>query len=319
MQQHTLALASLITIMLTSPLHAVEFSDQLDVFGTLEVEYGNKKMQQADGTTTTETGSALSTGAFGAVIKPNEKFDLTTAFLYEEDLNAVATPLQVDEAFVTWHVMPAEKFTVSVGKKYLPFGKYDTAMVSDPLTLTLGETNRREVLQASTKNGHFSTTGYVFNSEAQNTDDKGKNKRGFGLGVRYETEQLSGGIDYMSNLTQSADANPKSVPGVSLHGSTQLGKVTLRGEYLTATKALPEKPAATHLEAAFDLQNNRTLALGWGNTKQAAQLELEKTAYGITYRQPLYKALTGAVELRQSKDYEETKTQSLTLQMAYEF
>lgn len=342
-------LASLIATALTTPLQtvqAVEVSDQLEVFGTIEVEYGNNKIKAADGTSTTEKGSALATGAFGSIIKPNDKFDITTSFLYEEDLNAVATPLELDEAFVTWHAMPEEKLDITAGKKYLSFGKYDTSMVSDPLTLELGETNRKEVLQASTKNGNLSATGYLFNGEAEKTNGTGKHKSGFGLSVGYETEKLSGGIDYVSNITESGgfgDVNnaSKKVPGVSIYGSTKLGNVTLMGEHLMATKAFqagdlasadedgdgaPDsvldataKPAATHLEAAFDLQNDRTIAIGWDKTKQAAQLGLDKTAYGVAYRQPLYKDLTGAIELRQSKGYDDAKTRALTAQVAYEF
>lgn len=57
-------LASLLAAAFATPLQAVqadEVSDQLEIFGTIEVEYGNNKTKQADGTTTTEKGSALAT------------------------------------------------------------------------------------------------------------------------------------------------------------------------------------------------------------------------------------------------------------------
>lgn len=303
-------LAALITASLSTPLMALEVNDQLEVFGTIELEYGASR-----GDSGNEYGTALATGALGATLKPNDKFDISTTLLYEEDLHAVATPAEIDEAFVAWHAMPDEKLDISAGKQYLPFGSFATAMVSDPLTLDLGETRQDKVLAASGRLGNISASAYGF---------QGESKDGYGAGIRYETNNANVGMDYLSSLLES------DVGAVSVHGGVNLGKVALLGEHLTATKALQPgdldgsittkaKPSATHLEASYDLNDDRTMAVAWNRTKDAADLELPKEYYGATYSQPVYKDIFGAVELIQSKQYTGEKDKALTVQLAYEF
>lgn len=303
-------LAGLIAASCSSPVLAVEVSDQLEVFGTIEVEYGASR-----GDSEHEYGTAFATGAFGATVKPNDKFDITTSWLYEEGLHEVETPLETDEAYVAWHVLPDEKLDLVAGKQYVPFGSFETAMVSDPLTLELGETRQDKVLTASGKMGNVSASAYGFEGEVED---------GYGVAVGYELENANVGVDYLSSLLES------DVPAMSVHGAVNLGRVTLLGEHLAATKSFKPgdldgaitteaKPTTTHLEAAYDLHNDRTIAVAWNQTREAEELELPKEYYGATYSQPIYKDLSGAVELIQSKQYTGEKDQALTVQLAYEF
>lgn len=303
-------LAGLIASTLASPLLAVEVSDQLEVFGTLELEYGASR-----GDSGNDYGTALATGALGATIKPNDKFDITTSWLYEEGLHEVETPLEIDEAMVTWHAMPDEKLDITAGKKYLPFGKFESAMVSDPLTLELSETLMDKVLEASGTNGNINAGVYAFEGEAED---------GYGARVGYSTEKASVGVDYLSSLMDS------EVPAIGVNGSVNLGRVTLLGEHVTASKSFKAgdldgdittdaKPSATHLEADIDLNNDRTVAVAWNKTKNAEEIGLAKEYYGAAYRQPIYKDISGAIELVQSKQYTGEKDKTFTTQIAYEF
>ena len=320
---------SLTVLALVSPVWAAEVSDQLEVFGNVEVQYGAIR-----GDVDHEYGTALSTAAVGAKVKPNDKFDVTASWLYEENLHSVETPLDIDEAYATWHALADEKLDISAGKKYLPFGSYTSAMISDPLTLQLGETRRDAVLQANGKNGNLSATGYIFEGKSTKPADEGDHKNGFGLGLGYENDKVGGGIHYMSNLAESDNFDPKDVarkiPAVSIHGQAELGRVTVIGEHLMATKSFQEgdldeeittaaKPSATQLEANLDLNNERVLAVAWNQTRNAEEIGLAKQFYGVTYGQPLFKDLTGAVELSEAKDYDNAKARALTLQLSYEF
>ncbi|MBU0656805.1 MAG: LbtU family siderophore porin [Gammaproteobacteria bacterium] len=303
-------LAGLIATTLSSPLLAVEVSDQLEVFGTLELEYGASR-----GDSGNDYGTALATGALGATIKPNDKFDITTSWLYEEGLHEVETPLEIDEAMVTWHAMPDEKLDITAGKKYLPFGKFESAMVSDPLTLELGETRMDKVLEASGTNGNIDAGVYAFEGEAED---------GYGARVGYSTETARVGVDYLSSLLDS------EVPAIGVNGSVNLGRVTLLGEHVTASKSFKAgdldgaittdaKPSATHLEADIDLNNDRTVAVAWNKTKNAEEIGLAREYYGAAYRQPIYKDISGAIELVQSKQYTGEKDKTFTAQLSYEF
>ena len=90
---------------------AVEVSDQLEVAGAAELEYGANR-----GTEGNEYGTAISKAEFGAAIKPNDEVEARVKWLYEEDLKAVGTPLEVDEANAIWHVRP-EKSWISLLEK----------------------------------------------------------------------------------------------------------------------------------------------------------------------------------------------------------
>lgn len=249
----------------------LKFSDKVDVFGSVEVGGGNaKKSPRMDG-----EGAELSSMSLGATYKPNDKFEISTS--------VIAAPLEVDEATVKWHALPNAKLDIVAGKKYLPMGNTtETEMISDPLTQQLSEIRRDTVLQASSKQGSFKAKGYVFNGKSSQGSVGGKRKNGYGLGIGYATKTASAGVDYLSNLAESnaivVKNVAKNVPAVAVHGSLEMGHVTLLGEHLTATQAFQAgdlgglihaaiKPSATHLEADIDLQHERTVALAWSKGK----------------------------------------------------
>ena len=53
--------------------------------------------------------------------------------LYEED----ATPLEVDIAYLSLGNPERSPYSLSAGQVYLPFGAFETHMISDPLTLCI--------------------------------------------------------------------------------------------------------------------------------------------------------------------------------------
>jgi hypothetical protein len=332
-------LAALIT---TSPAWAVNINEQMEITGGVQLIYGTRDSEVDDGASNISNekvdGFAAQAVTLGAVYKPNEHVDATVSALYEEEIDEVVTEPEIDQAFVTWHALPDAKLDIAAGNQYLPFGKYETAMVHDPMTLDLGEGWRDKTLSANSKRGNLSATGFVFAAEATQTDGS-EHDQGYGVGVSYDTETAHAGVDYINNFGESggfADVNnsAKQVPGIAVHGSTKLGRVTLLGDHVTATKSFQAgdladdagslttaaKPSATHIEADIDLNNDRTIAVAWNKTKDAdAQLGLAEKSYGITYRQPIMKGIEGAVELLQATGYDDLKSKSVTAQIAYAF
>jgi hypothetical protein len=316
--------------LFSSMTQAVELNEQWSVNGTLEAEY---QINHSQGKT--ENGGYLSTAALGTNFKPNEKLELTGSLLYEEALTEVATPLEVDEAYATWHALPNDKLAIRLGKKYVPFGRFESKMLSDPLTLELGETRTKKTLQVNHQQGAISTAAYLFQGTAPKLNSNGKHKQGYGASLRYEHANIQAGLDYISNLGQAHAWNTaRSIPGAALHATKHINKLTLSAEHLTALKTLQAgdleqngdgglassaKPSATHLEASLGLNKDRNIAIALNHTQQAAALDLPKQAYGITYQQPVFKKLNGGIELMHNKDYENIKSKSLTLQIAYEF
>ncbi len=80
----------------------------------------------------------------------------------------------VDVAFVTIANPEQSPLFLTAGQIYVPFGAYETNLVSDPLTLEIGET-RETALQGGFVRGGFNGSVYVFNGT--NKKD-GKNQIG---------------------------------------------------------------------------------------------------------------------------------------------
>jgi hypothetical protein len=217
----------------------------------------------------------------------------------------------VDEATVTFH--PREGLDVTAGRMYVPFGKFDSNMVSDPLTLELAET-QEEAVQLGMSSGKVYGSAYVFKDD----EDRGKKIDDYGANLGYATENLSAGVSYIS------DVNDKAAAGVGLHASARIGKASVIAEHIAVDKITladdaSAKPAASNLEVGFDLGNDRTVALAYQKTKDAESLELPETATGLAYRMPIFEKARFAAEYMNKKGYDGAKEDVVTLQVAYEF
>jgi hypothetical protein len=326
MKMNNSLLCLLIGMAASSQVLAVETAntaDKTEISGVIELEYGVSR-----GDSGNATGPLATKAELEATFKPTDKVDVHGLLLYEDKV------LSIDQADVTWHALPDDKLEVIAGKQYLPFGAFESAMISGPMTKDLGEASQDKVLQATSKLGNIQTKGYVFDGTSPKTGGTGTNSTGYGLSAGYATETASVGVDYLSNLVESKyfETNDvaSTVPAVALHGSTKAGRVTLIGEYVAATTALQAgdldgaitvaaKPAAIQLEADVDLNNDRTVALAWNGSSNAEEIGLAKDTLGVTYSQPLFKGFNGALELMQTKGYDGAQDKALTAQLAYEF
>jgi hypothetical protein len=323
--------------LVASPLLlAAEVDEHLEIIGKYEVEYAN--VHSAAGN---RDGTTLGIGELGVIVKPNDKVNVMTSWIYEGKVDAAdadKTPFENDEAYVQFHALPDEKLDIIAGKQYLPFGKFDSAMITDPLTLQMGETRKDKALVVSSKQGKFSGKVYGFDSDSSNIADGKKFGTGYGAGVGFDGKvfgkPFAAGVDYISNIAEAggfADGDvSRKIPAVTYHSTSKWGRVTFNSETMAALKALEpgdlggnvatsEKPAASRSEVAFDLHNDRTIAATWNATRHAQALGLDKRYAAVVYRQPIYKDLQGAVEWRESKSYADEKARTLTVQVAYEF
>jgi hypothetical protein len=303
---------------------AIEVGKKLEVVGLLEMKYGMSR-----GDSGHVNGPRADKAEVGVTYKPTDKFDLNAVLLYEDK------KFSADEAKVTWHALPDDKLDITAGKQYVPFGSFESSMVSDPITKVLGETRRNKVIQASSTWGNLHTAAYVFDGTSPKTGGTGTHKSGYGLSVGYGTDKASGGVDYLSNLAESklfgnTNNATNKVPALSIHGVTKIGRFSVSGEHMAAMKAfqpgdldgmvtVAAKPSVTHLEADLDLNHDRTVAVAWNGSSNAQEIGLVKDDIGVTYRQPIYKDLNGGLELKRSKGYDGVKDNVLTAQLSYEF
>lgn len=294
---------TLLSILIGASLAAPVFAETT-LSGAVEVEAGF--VSNDDGDTSDIT---VPTVELGIDNKLHDKLDGHLLFLYGQGENS--DNISVDEATLTFK--PREGLDVTVGRMYVPFGKFDSNMVSDPLTLELAET-QEEALQLGMSAGNLAGSAYVFKDD----EDGGDKIDDYGASLGYATETVGAGISYIS------DVNDKAASGVGLYASAQIGRGGVIVEHIVVDDITLEddstaKPSATNLEVGLDIGNDRNIALAYQQTKEAEALELPETATGIAYRMPVFEKASFAAEYMNNEGYDGAKETVVTLQVAYEF
>ncbi len=293
------------------------------------LEYGGAIVLQYNSTRSVAGRFGTDPYAYLALtLTPHPRFELYTLLLQTREFG-------VNEAVATWHVGEDGKLDVSFGREYLPFGSFESAMVSYPLTQVQGSIRGEEVLKLSTQWRSFDSAVYAFEgaSSVVGTDQQ---SHGYGLRLSYGNDNGYLGLDYISNLAEtsqfSQEAVGRDIPGLSLHGEITFGRFTLLTEYITTARTLKPgdlggeisvsaRPSSWNLEMDIDLDKERTLAIAWNETNDTDELVEDATRrmVGMTYSQPIYKALSGAIEVAQFTDPDGGKEASLNLQLVLEF
>lgn len=272
--------------------------------GVVEVEAGF--VSNADGDSNDLTVPTIELGIDNQI---NDKLDGHLLFLYEQGESN--DNIAVDEATLTFK--PREGLDVSAGRMYVPFGKFDSNMVSDPLTLELAET-QEEAVQLGVSAGNVSGSAYVFKDH----EDGGNKMDDYGVNLDYSTDNLGAGVSYISSV------NDKAAAGLGIHASAIVGAATVIAEHIKVDEITLEddssiEPSATNLEVGFNIGNDRTVALAYQQTDAAEALELPEKAAGIAYRMPVYEKASFAAEYMNNQAYDGSKEDLVTLQVAYEF
>ncbi|UJS22628.1 LbtU family siderophore porin [Thiothrix winogradskyi] len=272
--------------------------------GMVEVEAGF--VSNADGDSSDLSVPTIELGIDNQI---NDKLDGHVLFLYEQGEND--DNIAVDEATLTFK--PREGLDVTAGRMYVPFGKFDSNMVSDPLTLEMAET-QEEAVQLGVSSGDISGSAYLFKDD----EDGGDKIDDYGVNLDYSTDNVSAGVSYIS------DVNDKAAAGLGIHASATVGKASVIAEHIQVDAITLEddssvEPSATNLEVGFDMGNDRTVAVAYQQTDAAESLELPEKAAGIAYSMPVYEKASFAAEYMNNEAYDGSKEDVITLQVAYEF
>ncbi|GAA0416620.1 hypothetical protein GCM10009133_26340 [Cocleimonas flava] len=237
--------------------------------------------------------------------KVSDKVDGHLLLKYEQDDED--DDVYVDEAVINLH--PTDSMDIVVGRQYVPFGRFDTNMISDPITLDLGET-REEAALITQKFGGFGASAYVFKDKADGANDKIDN---YGVDFAYENEQFSAGVGYISDVADT------TVEGINVHAKLSLGKASIIAEHMRLDDIAGVNPNASHLEFAFDLGNDKVIAATYQESSDASVLDLPKEVVGISYSMPVYKNTSVAAEYLNSTDYDDEDSDVINLKLTYEF
>ncbi|MCV6637474.1 LbtU family siderophore porin [Candidatus Albibeggiatoa sp. nov. NOAA] len=263
--------------------------------------------------------------------------------LFEED---DTEDLTVDVGYIRVGNLDHAPYYLDAGRMYL-FGGYETNMISDPLTLEIGET------QVSALKVGFDVAGaygslYAYNGDTQKNEDDKIENFGANLGYAYENNGLSldVGIDYTSNLLDSglvmdniADAKAVDdyVGAMIAHATLNIGGFNFIAEYLTALDPIKEitfngtgaEPTALNVEAAYTAPllagKDVTFAVGYQTTEEALGLGLAESRILVGVGVGIFDNTSLKFEWKQDTDYETgdggtgEDANTFTVQLAVEF
>lgn len=272
----------------------------------------------------------VSTLELGVITQVSDWVGAEVLLLYEESTDNNGD-LNVDTAVISLADPDADWF-VKIGQNTLPFGVYPTYMISDPVTLDLGETNDTAV-EAGLEHDGLSASLFLFQGD--------HNQRADNLGLQLGLVRDGGPLGYHCNLAYldnlaESDAivdggwitTSDKMPAWIVSAELFRGPFSLLGEYLKATRgftdAAGEKPAAFNVEGAYRLQvagKIATLALGYQRTRDAADDNWgvpEKRLLG-TLKVNLLEGVDSGIEIKRDEDYAGSRDTSFTAQLAVEF
>lgn len=251
--------------------------------------------------------------------------------------------IAIDETFLT--IAPPEgTWALQTGRYVVPFGVYETNMISDPVTLELGETGQDAVMFAAESGGLYGSA-FAFDGDLErggnNTID------GFGVALGYAMEIEGGAVDanlsWINDLGESDgfridSAGSDNVPGWAASVVLGWGDVTLIGEYLTALDGFEgdgiefgdagAEPSAWTVEIAygFDLGGrDATAAVGYQGTSEATALELPENRSLVGLSVEMAEGVALSTEWKRDEDYGEAEggtgksADTVTVQLAAEF
>ena len=315
---------------------------QLSVGGVIEVEAAY--MDTEDGEESDITLATVEVAIDGEI---SESLNTHLLFLYEED---ATDPPVLDEGIITISNLADTPFYLSAGLMYVPFGNYETNLLSDPLTLELGET-QQTALQLGYEGDQFYASLFIFNGETREQGDDDKIEHfGANLGYGIETDRFDFTIDlsYLNNLADSdaiqdavtnTDNLRDTVGGYAAHAKLGMGPFTLIGEYLAASSSFDQndittfdgsdaKPQSWNLELGYDFSlagKEATAAVAIQNSDEAQAFGLPEQRIAAALSVGIMENTALTLEWSQEEDYSTSDggtgdgTDIVTAQLAVEF
>lgn len=206
----------------------------LAFWGAIEAEASYSQIEGGEDS----SDFVLATALLGLDLEFAEYVGGHLVFLYEE---GDTEPIEVAEANITIFKPFAGESRAGMvaGKMYFPFGHFNSAMISDPLTLEIGETNDAGlmlVLETDLVKMHVG----AFNGEADTVDDHDNIDSVFASVALSPIENMVMGASYISDLAESdaglvdsaVTAYESNIPAWSAYVEMVLGPLTFDVEHV---------------------------------------------------------------------------------------
>jgi hypothetical protein len=311
--------------------------DRIEIAGLVEVEASSVEPFEGD----SESDVVLATFELGLAAQVNDWVEALASVLYEEG----ETDLEVDVAQITIANPEVTPVYVNAGQFYLPFGAYETNLVSDPLTLEIGEI-RESAAEVGFVYAGFGGSVYAFQGDNEVDGDTRIDSWGANLSVAQEFEAVSwsAGVGYLSNLGDS-DALRDTVTdptdftgGWTANLAVVVQDFNLIGEYLGAADAFDAdalrfdghgaKPEAWNIELGYSFAvfgKESVAAVAYQGTNEALALELPEERWLVGWSIGIFDGTALSFEYAYDTDYSTGKggtgenASAFVAQLAVEF
>lgn len=311
--------------------------NNIEIAGLIEVEASYADPYEGD----SESDIALATFELGLAAQVTEWVEATASLLYEEG----ETDLEVDIAQVTLANEAVTPVYVNVGQFYLPFGAYETNLVSDPLTLEIGEIRESAVEVGFVYEG-FGGSIYTFQGDNEVDGDTRIDSWGANLGFAQELDAVSWsvGAGYISNLGDSDSLRDTVVDPTDFTGgwtanlAVVAGDFNLIGEYLGAADSFDAaalsfdgngaKPEAWNIELGYSFEvfgRESVAAVAYQVSNEALALELPEARWLVGWSIGIFDGTALSFEYSHDSDYSTGKggtgedASAFVAQLAVEF
>ncbi|WP_157843747.1 LbtU family siderophore porin [Candidatus Coxiella mudrowiae] len=251
---------------------------------------------------------------------------------YDPDELVDGSRVFMNRAFVTIGNLSRFPFYTSIGQVYVAFGRYNSLMISSPVTLGLGRTRARALTvgyQTGKNALHAEVYGY---QELTNNLSHSNQNNQWGTDIGYEFNnggRVSGevGASLISNLADSQGMQATvflhdetlhhTVQAIDFYGSLAIDPVVFIAEYVGALRSFDvadvsfgnqgaARPTAFHAEANYTFHTGSkpsSLGIGYGHTTQALALGLPQNRYSIFYNVSIWRDTNFALEYRHDINY----------------
>jgi hypothetical protein len=326
------------------------WADRIAISGAVEAEAGFVSADYNDSTTddVDESDIVLATVELGLDAEIHKHVSGHVLLLWEED---DTDPIDMDEGYITIEGKDVVPLYLNAGKLYVPFGNYESHMISSPMTLELGETGQ-SAIQLGVATDWIDASVALFNGDVDETGED--NTIGSYAGaVQFTLPEgtvpnfgLAAGVSYISNLADSDGlgeeiATPDGTIeehvaglGAFVHVSF-LNMFFLKAEYIGAMDKFKAgelnfdggeavEPSAMNVELAVAPLENLEFAVRYAQSEDIKggiddTGAFPESQYGFTVAYGLFDGTTLALEY-QTGEYENKDAQSvITTQLAVEF
>lgn len=322
MKRTAIATSIAAAIAWQTPTLAADEIGKLEVGGVIEIEGYHTNTDGA----ASEEDLQLSKVEIGAGVQMTEWLGAATTLLWEDDDFSV-------DSFTFTLSQPEGPWSLTAGKQGVPFGSYETNLVSDPLTLSVGETAENMVWVASYEADALSASAYLYQgstSESASTDFDH-----FGVSASYTMGDLTVGLGYVNDISDAdgiqdnltSPTNIDYAAGWTASALYTTGPVTVIAEYITAADDMAltsgaARPSAWNLEAGynFDLMGKEaTAAIAYQGSDEASDLDIAEKRIAAALQVALFENTGLGLEISRDTAYDGTDSTTVTALLSFEF